>query len=204
MSPLCKLLITIKSINSYKLCDARACDASKPVKTVASVLSRNPQSDSANMPSELSLDVKARISVEARLRRCAVPGTSPELYGVVKAFQVFKKLKYTDALSRWKLVRKHVDVEDIVIPGPTGSLCVREEGLEKLLMSMKECEAKMAALTCKTCKRTETQNTIKRRIAELEELKTDALKRKAQAHQDLEEYASTQKRLRSQLLHLIV
>jgi hypothetical protein len=37
-------------------------------------------------------------------------------------------------------------VEDIVIQGPTGSLCVREEGLEKLLMSMKECEAKTVAL----------------------------------------------------------
>jgi hypothetical protein len=57
---------------------------------------------------------------------------------------------------------------------------------------------------CKTCNRTETQNMIKRKIAELEELKTDALKRKAHCEQDFEEYASTQKRLRSQLLHLIV
>jgi hypothetical protein len=81
------------------------------------------------------------LSVEARLRRCVVPGTSPELYGVIEAFQVFKKLKYTEALCLWKLFRKQLDVEDIVIQGPTGSLCVREEGLEKLLMSMKECEA---------------------------------------------------------------
>jgi hypothetical protein len=92
------------------------------------------------MPSELSLDV------EARIEKCAVAGTSPKAYRVIEMIQTIECEKKEKAINRWASLKGKAG-NIITTFGPRNCLCVSEEGIEKLLMLMKECEFKTVALS---------------------------------------------------------
>jgi hypothetical protein len=53
------------------------------------------------------------------------------MYRVVKVIEIIERVKNTVAATRWASIKKQAG--DIAIPGHRGTICVNEEGLEKVL-----------------------------------------------------------------------
>jgi hypothetical protein len=119
-------------------------------RSLLSIYDNDHQPRTANMVSDMVSDMLAvapvtAADVERQLDECAVVGSSPKTYRVVKVIEIIEGVKNTVAASRWASIKKQAG--DIAIPGHRGAICVNEEGLEKVLLLTKECELKTVALS---------------------------------------------------------
>jgi hypothetical protein len=90
----------------------------------------------------------------------------------------------------------------------TSGLAWAEVRASDIIVNVREIKDTVRAVrgggVCKICNHTETQGMLSRQLAEFEETRTNALKRKAQAHKDVEDASSAIKQTRAKLLRMIV